>query len=117
MSPAERDDVWYIDSEECAYVLRRYRECHDIYHAILGILAFIAAPHGSFEHFCRCEAQVGREKSPFWYLPTVGRQKWSVLRTPNRSSMCNLLGERVAHRRERVVEKLRRLRDLLICVP
>ena len=41
MSPDERDDVWYIDSEECAYVLRRYRECHDIYHAILGILAFI----------------------------------------------------------------------------
>jgi ubiquinone biosynthesis protein COQ4 len=36
-----RDDVRYIDDEECAYVMQRYRECHDIYHAILGIPAFM----------------------------------------------------------------------------
>jgi ubiquinone biosynthesis protein COQ4 len=41
MSPDGRDDVKYIDEEECAYVMQRYRECHDIYHAILGIPAFI----------------------------------------------------------------------------
>jgi ubiquinone biosynthesis protein COQ4 len=40
MSPEGRDDVKYIDDEECAYVMQRYRECHDIYHAILGIPAF-----------------------------------------------------------------------------
>ena len=41
MSPDERDDVRYIDDEECAYVMQRYRECHDIYHAILGLPAFL----------------------------------------------------------------------------
>ncbi len=40
MSPDGRDDNRYIDNEECAYVMQRYRECHDIYHAILGIPAF-----------------------------------------------------------------------------
>jgi ubiquinone biosynthesis protein COQ4 len=37
MSPNVRDDVKFIDDEECAYVMQRYRECHDIYHAVLGI--------------------------------------------------------------------------------
>ena len=41
MSPDGRDVVRYIDNEECAYVMQRYRECHDIYHAILGIPAFV----------------------------------------------------------------------------
>ena len=41
MSPEGRDDVRYIDNEECAYVMQRYRECHDIYHAILAIPAFV----------------------------------------------------------------------------
>ena len=37
LNPDERDRVRYIDNEECAYVMQRYRECHDIYHAILGL--------------------------------------------------------------------------------
>lgn len=37
MSPDDRDDVQYIDDEECAYVMQRYRESHDFYHAVLGI--------------------------------------------------------------------------------
>jgi ubiquinone biosynthesis protein COQ4 len=37
LNPDERDPVKYIDNEECAYVMQRYRECHDIYHAILGL--------------------------------------------------------------------------------
>jgi ubiquinone biosynthesis protein COQ4 len=41
MSPDGRDDVRYVDDEECAYVIQRYRERHDIYHAILGIPAFV----------------------------------------------------------------------------
>ena len=41
MSPDGRDHVRYIEGEECAYVMQRYRECHDIYHAVLGIPAFI----------------------------------------------------------------------------
>jgi len=29
--------VRYIDDEECAYVMQRYRECHDFYHALTGL--------------------------------------------------------------------------------
>jgi len=32
--------VRYIDDEECAYVMQRYRECHDFYHALLGLPVF-----------------------------------------------------------------------------
>jgi ubiquinone biosynthesis protein COQ4 len=37
VSPDTRDDVKYIDDEECAYVMQRYRECHDFYHALTGL--------------------------------------------------------------------------------
>lgn len=37
LSPNERDLVRYIDNEESAFVMQRYRECHDIYHAVLGL--------------------------------------------------------------------------------
>lgn len=37
VSPDTRDQVKYIDHEECAYVMQRYRECHDFYHALTGL--------------------------------------------------------------------------------
>ena len=37
VSPDTRDTVKYIDDEECAYVMQRYRECHDFYHALTGL--------------------------------------------------------------------------------
>jgi ubiquinone biosynthesis protein COQ4 len=37
VSPDTRDAVKYIDEEECAYVMQRYRECHDFYHALTGL--------------------------------------------------------------------------------
>lgn len=37
VSPDTRDAVRYIDDEECAYVMQRYRECHDFYHALTGL--------------------------------------------------------------------------------
>ncbi|KAL8696008.1 MAG: hypothetical protein Q9224_003022 [Gallowayella concinna] len=37
VSPDSRDEVRYIDNEECAYVMQRYRECHDFYHALTGL--------------------------------------------------------------------------------
>ncbi|KJZ75697.1 Ubiquinone biosynthesis protein coq4 [Hirsutella minnesotensis 3608] len=37
VSPDTRSAVRYIDDEECAYVMQRYRECHDFYHAITGL--------------------------------------------------------------------------------
>ncbi|KAF3936657.1 hypothetical protein ABW19_dt0207071 [Dactylella cylindrospora] len=37
VSPDTRSEVRYIDDPECAYVMQRYRECHDFYHAITGL--------------------------------------------------------------------------------
>ena len=41
VSPDTRDNVRYIDDEECAYVMQRYRECHDFYHALAGLPVII----------------------------------------------------------------------------
>ncbi|RDA89396.1 hypothetical protein CP532_6145 [Ophiocordyceps camponoti-leonardi (nom. inval.)] len=40
VSPDTRAPVRYIDDEECAYVMQRYRESHDFYHAITGLPVF-----------------------------------------------------------------------------
>ena len=37
VSPDTRNSVRYIEDEECAYVMQRYRECHDFYHAVTGL--------------------------------------------------------------------------------
>ncbi|KAK7739000.1 Ubiquinone biosynthesis protein [Cytospora paraplurivora] len=37
VSPDTRAAVRYVDDEECAYVMQRYRECHDFYHALTGL--------------------------------------------------------------------------------
>jgi len=37
VSPDTRSSVRYIDDPECAYVMQRYRECHDFYHALVGL--------------------------------------------------------------------------------
>ncbi|OJJ43429.1 hypothetical protein ASPZODRAFT_103409 [Penicilliopsis zonata CBS 506.65] len=41
VSPDTRSQVQYIDNEECAYVMQRYRECHDFYHAVTGLPIFV----------------------------------------------------------------------------
>ena len=41
VSPDTRSQVRYIDDEECAYVMQRYRECHDFYHALTGLPVFV----------------------------------------------------------------------------
>ncbi|KAI5812876.1 ubiquinone biosynthesis protein coq-4 [Pyronema omphalodes] len=37
VSPDTRTEVKYIDDPEEAYVMQRYRECHDFYHALTGL--------------------------------------------------------------------------------
>ncbi len=37
VSPDTRDPVRFIDDAECAYVMQRYRESHDFYHALTGL--------------------------------------------------------------------------------
>lgn len=37
VTPDTRSPVRFIDDEECAYVMQRYRECHDFAHALTGL--------------------------------------------------------------------------------
>jgi len=37
VTPDTRHSVKFMDDEECAYVMQRYRECHDFYHALTGL--------------------------------------------------------------------------------
>ncbi|EJD07098.1 ubiquinone biosynthesis protein COQ4, mitochondrial [Fomitiporia mediterranea MF3/22] len=37
VTPDSREPVHYIDDPELAYVMQRYRECHDLYHAAIGL--------------------------------------------------------------------------------
>ena len=41
VTPDTRDNVAYIDDEECAYVMQRYRESHDFLHAVTGLPVII----------------------------------------------------------------------------
>jgi len=46
VTPDTRDAVRYIDDEEEAYVMQRYRECHDFYHAITGLPVWVEGELG-----------------------------------------------------------------------
>lgn len=46
VTPDTRDAVRYIDDEEEAYVMQRYRECHDFYHALTGLPVFVEGEIG-----------------------------------------------------------------------
>ncbi|KAK5207437.1 Ubiquinone biosynthesis protein [Exophiala xenobiotica] len=46
VTPDTRDAVRYIDNEEEAYVMQRYRECHDFYHAVTGLPVWVEGELG-----------------------------------------------------------------------
>ena len=46
VTPDTRDAVRYIDNEEEAYVMQRYRECHDFYHAVTGLPVWVEGEVG-----------------------------------------------------------------------
>lgn len=46
VTPDTRDQVRYIDDEEEAYVMQRYRECHDFYHAVTGLPVLVEGEVG-----------------------------------------------------------------------
>lgn len=37
VTPDSRADVKFVDDEELAYVMQRYREVHDLLHTLLGM--------------------------------------------------------------------------------
>ena len=84
VSPDTRENVRYIDDEECAYVMQRYRECHDFYHTLTGLPVVVEGEVAlkAFEFANTLLPMTGlslfavvrlkkQEKSRFWstYLP------------------------------------------------
>ncbi|KAL8705921.1 MAG: hypothetical protein Q9201_000976 [Fulgogasparrea decipioides] len=69
VSPDTRDRVRYIGDEECAYVMQRYRECHDFYHALTGLPVIV-------------EGEVALKAFEFanTHLPMTGLSLFAVLR-------------------------------------
>lgn len=102
VSPDTRDSVRYIDDEESAYVMQRYRDCHDFYHAITGLPVFVEGEVAlkAFEFANTLLPMTGlsvlaaarlrpRERSRFWrtYLP------WGLLNGLESTELINVYWE------------------------
>ncbi len=114
VSPDTRDSVKYIDDEECAYVMQRYRECHDFSHALTGLPVFLEgeAALKAFEFANTLLPMTGlslfaitrmkpAERERFWgtYLP------WAVRNGLGSKDLINIYWEEEL---ERDVDDLRR---------
>lgn len=113
VTPDTRDQVRYIDDPEEAYVMQRYRESHDFYHAVTGLPVFaegeIALKAFEFANTLlpmtglSLVAVVGMKKSQrkrFWetYLP------WAVTNGIKAEEVINVYWEEVL---EKDVDELR----------
>jgi ubiquinone biosynthesis protein COQ4 len=69
VSPDTREPVRFIDDAECAYVMQRYRECHDFYHALTGLPVMV-------------EGEIALKAFEFanTLLPMAGLSMFAVLR-------------------------------------
>lgn len=47
MTPDSRAEVKFVDNEELAYVMLRYREVHDLLHTLLGMPTNMLGESGS----------------------------------------------------------------------
>jgi ubiquinone biosynthesis protein COQ4 len=114
VTPDTRDDVRYIDDEECAYAMQRYRECHDFYHALTGLPVMVEGEVAlkAFEFANTLLPMTGlslfavtrlkkAERARFWstYLP------WAVKNGLRSEEVINVYWEEVL---EKDVNELRR---------
>ena len=116
VSPDTRDSVRHVDNEECAYVLLRYRESHDFYHALTGLPVFVEGEVAlkAFEFANTVLPMTGLslfavsrmrpvERSRFWqtYLP------WALINGLRSTEIINVyweeeLGTNIDHLRARL---------------
>ena len=97
VGPDTRSPVKYVENEECAYVMQRYRECHDFYHALTGLPVIVEGevalkafefantllPVAALSMFAVVRLKAS-ERSRFWntYLPwalTSGLQSKQIM--------------------------------------
>ncbi|KAF7164417.1 hypothetical protein CNMCM6106_000969 [Aspergillus hiratsukae] len=84
VSPDTRDSVKYIDDEECAYVMQRYRECHDFYHAVTGLPVFVEGELAlkAFEFLNTLIPMTGLSIFAFVRLKPAERERFFSLHLP-----------------------------------
>jgi ubiquinone biosynthesis protein COQ4 len=84
VSPDTRDSVKYIDDEECAYVMQRYRECHDFYHAVTGLPIFVEGELAlkAFEFLNTLIPMTGLSIFAFVRLKPAERERFFSLHLP-----------------------------------
>lgn len=84
VSPDTRDSVQYIDDEECAYVMQRYRECHDFYHSVTGLPVFVEGELAlkAFEFLNTGIPMTGLSMFAFVRLKPAERERFFSLHLP-----------------------------------
>ena len=84
VSPDTRDTVKYIDDEECAYVMQRYRECHDFFHALTGLPVFVEGEIAlkAFEFANTLLPMTGLSMFAFTRLKPAERQRFFEIYLP-----------------------------------
>ena len=111
VSPDTRDAVRYIDDEESAYVMQRYRECHDFYHAVTGLPVYVegevalkafefantGSAHDGAGGRRGCDPEAGRARALPGHLPPLGGQE----RPARQGGHQRLLGGAARARRRR----------------
>ncbi|KAH8703823.1 ubiquinone biosynthesis protein coq4, mitochondrial [Talaromyces proteolyticus] len=84
VSPDTRDNVQYIDDEECAYVMQRYRECHDFYHAVTGLPTMVEGELAlkAFEFLNTVIPMTGLSLAALVRLKPAERERFFTLHLP-----------------------------------
>ncbi len=113
VSPDTRAGVRYIDDEECAYVMQRYRECHDFYHAVTGLPVVVEGEVAlkAFEFFNTGIPMTGLSMAAVLRLKKAERRRffetylpWAVENGSRAGEILNIYWEEVL---ERDVDDLR----------
>ncbi|KAL4922198.1 coenzyme Q biosynthesis protein Coq4-domain-containing protein [Aspergillus aurantiobrunneus] len=113
VSPDTRDNVQYIDDPECAYVMQRYRECHDFYHAVTGLPTFVEGELAlkAFEFLNTLIPMTGLSMAAFVRLKPAERERlfslylpWAVRSGLSSKEVINVYWEKVL---EKDVDELR----------
>ncbi|KAL4759818.1 ubiquinone biosynthesis protein COQ4 [Aspergillus foveolatus] len=113
VSPDTRDNVQYIDDPECAYVMQRYRECHDFYHAVTGLPTFVEGELAlkAFEFLNTLIPMTGLSMAASVRLKPAERERlfslylpWAVRSGLNSKELINVYWEKIL---EKDVDELR----------
>ncbi|XP_047227696.1 ubiquinone biosynthesis protein COQ4 homolog, mitochondrial isoform X2 [Girardinichthys multiradiatus] len=91
VTPDSRAEVKFVDNEELAYIMLRYREVHDLLHTLLGMPTNMLVVWNRSSHLWApgpCRTAGGPAVSSAFFMRGDGSRAW---RTSDRSSTSSLL--------------------------